>query len=72
MVKIRLARYGKKNNPFYRVVAVESARKNKGKALAILGHWHPQTDEVKIDKTEIKKWIDNGALVSPAVQKLMK
>ena len=72
MVKIRLARYGKKNNPYYRVVAVDSSRKNQGKALAVLGHWHPQNDEIKIDKEGIEKWVGNGAHISPAVTKLMK
>lgn len=71
MVKIRLARYGKKNNPVYRVVAIDHQNKNKGKALEVLGVWHPSADKVEIDKKGIEKWVKNGAQVSDAVKKLI-
>lgn len=71
MVKIRLARLGKKNNPFYRVVAVDSTKKLSGEFLAILGFWHPQKNTIKIDKKSIDEWVKKGAQVSMAVKKLM-
>ena len=72
MVTIRLSRLGKKNDPFYRIVAIEKSRKRAGKALANLGYWHPKKDDLKIKKNEIKKWVENGAQVSKAVLNLMK
>jgi len=72
MVKIRLARLGKKNNPFYRVVAVDSAKKLSGEFLAILGFWHPQQNTIKIDKKSINEWVKKGAQISPAVKELME
>lgn len=72
MVTIRLARGGKRNDPFYRIVAIESSRKRSGKALDILGHWHPRTKEKKVNKKGISEWVKNGAQVSDAVKSLLK
>jgi len=72
MVKIRLARHGKANDPFYRIVAIDSQNKRSGKALANLGYWHPKKSLIKVDKKGIEQWIKNGAQVSDAVKKLMK
>lgn len=70
MIKIRLARYGKKNDPFYRIVATEHTVKITGKPLEILGYWHPKKDIKKIDEKEALAWINKGATVSKAVEKL--
>lgn len=72
MVKIRLARLGKKNDPYYRVVAIDSHNKNLGSELAVLGFWHPKKNDLKIDKKAINEWVKKGAQVSAAVEKLMK
>jgi small subunit ribosomal protein S16 len=71
MVKVRLARHGKKNNPFYRIVAIDSTKKREGEALAILGFWHPQKGVIKIDKKAVLEWEKKGAEVSSAVKKLL-
>lgn len=71
MVKIRLARQGKTNDPFYRIVAIPSQRKLGGKALEILGYWHPKSDQKEVNKKGIQAWVKKGAQVSPRVQKLM-
>lgn len=71
MVTIRLARQGKKNDPFYRVVVVEKSRKVTGKPLAVVGFWHPRTGEKKMEKTQINEWVKKGAQISPAVSKLL-
>ena len=72
MVKIRLSRHGKRNDPFYRVVAIESQYKRGGTALEVLGHWHPRTNDKKIDKKAIEAWITKGAQASDAVRKLIE
>jgi small subunit ribosomal protein S16 len=71
MVKIRLSRLGKKNDPFYRVVAIDSQRRREGRAISILGYWHPKKDIKKIDSKTIKEWAKKGAQVSKAVEKLI-
>ena len=71
MVKIRLARWGKKNDPFYRIVAIDETRKVTGIPLAVLGFWNPREKKIEIDKKEVKNWVAKGAHISPAVEKLM-
>ncbi len=71
MVTIRLSRLGKRNDPFYRIVAIEKKRPREGKALANLGYWHPKKDDLEIKLDEIKKWVKKGAQVSKAVQDLI-
>ena len=71
MIKIRLSRGGVRNKPFYRIVAVDSKSKNRGKCLELVGHWQPSTGDKVIDKSKIEKWVKLGAQVSPAVGKLL-
>ncbi len=72
MVKIRLARYGRKNGPFYRVVAIDSTKKDSGKYLEILGFWNPANKELKVKSEELKVWVGKGAQISPTVKKLLE
>lgn len=71
MVKIRLSKVGRKNDPFYRIVAIDESKKNIGKPLSVLGYWYPKKDNKKINKKEIGEWVKNGAQVSDAVKKLL-
>lgn len=72
MVKIRLAKIGKKKDFTYRVVAIEHRSKNNGKALEILGRWHPKSGTIEIDKKRVQAWVDKGAQLSESVASLMK
>ena len=71
MVKIRLARGGTKNDPFYRIVAIDEKRKRGGKPIEILGYWHPAKKVKKIDPGRISHWKDLGAKTTNAVDKLL-
>lgn len=70
---IRLARRGKKNKPFYRVVVSEKARDLYGKSLEIVGHYSPTTPkkECVLDGERIRYWISKGAQASPSVYNLL-
>ncbi len=72
MIKIRLARGGVKNNPFYRIVAIDERRKRGGKPLDILGFWHPAKGIKKIDKKKIDTWVSQGAQITKAVKELLE
>ena len=72
MVKIRLSRSGVRNNPFYRIVAIEDKKGPKGQFLDIVGYWHPLKKTLKIDKKILEKWVKVGAKITPAVEKLLK
>jgi small subunit ribosomal protein S16 len=72
MVKIRLARMGRKKDPVYRIVAMSGERKRGGKMLEVLGYWQPRTEKVELKKEKIKAWEEKGAQVSAAVRKLIE
>lgn len=71
MVKIRLTKLGKRNDHFFRVIAIDESKKNGGEALEILGFWNPGTGDKKINKAAIATWVSKGAQISPAVTRLM-
>ena len=72
MIRIRLARGGAKNKPFYRIVAIEKHRKRGGKPLDRLVYHNPINKELKIDHDTLKFWQDKGAEVSSAVKRLLE
>ena len=72
MIRIRLARYGSKNNPFYRIVAIDKRRKNKGKPIDIIGYWHPQKGLKDVDSAKYNAWLKKGAIATPSVEKILK
>lgn len=72
MIKIRLAKIGKKKDFTYRVVAIEHRSKNNGEALEVLGRWHPKSGLIEIDKKAVQAWVEKGAQMSESVASLMK
>lgn len=62
MVKIRLSRQGRKGQPHYIIVAIDSRRKRDSKAfLENLGFYNPFSKETKLNKQRFENWIKNGA-----------
>ena len=74
MLMIRLARFGAKKKPFYRVVVIEKERARNGRALEVIGHYNPLTHPAKIDlkHDRIEHWTKNGAQLSDTVARLVK
>ena len=62
-VKIRLQRHGKKQKPFYWVVAADARAKRDGKYLEKIGTYNPNTNPatVELDLDSAVKWLHNGA-----------
>lgn len=72
-VRIRLARVGKKNVPFYRIVAIDGRKKRDGAFLENLGTYDPLKGVlVQFHVERINDWISKGAIPSDAVKKLQK
>ncbi len=72
-VKIRLSRFGKKDKPSYRLVAIEKNNKRDGKALEVLGYYDPTTSvpKVEVNRARLEFWLDKGAKPSLVVQKIL-
>ena len=62
-VKIRLQRHGKKQKPFYWIVAADARSKRDGKFLDKIGTYNPNTNPATIDLNvdSAVQWLHNGA-----------
>lgn len=64
MVKIRLARRGKKNAAYYHIVVVDSRKKLNGAVLATIGSYNPALKgaaKVKLERVQYDAWLAKGA-----------
>jgi small subunit ribosomal protein S16 len=74
MLMIRLARFGAKKKPFYRVVVIEKERARDSRNLEVVGHYDPlsKPETVKLVHDRIDHWVKNGAQMSETVARLVK
>ena len=71
MLKIRLARHGRKNLPFYRIVLTEHTRPAQSGYKLVLGWFNPIAHEMDANLDEIKLWLSKWAQLSERVAKLL-
>lgn len=72
MLKIKLARFGKKGQPHYRIVVTEARSKRDGKYTALLGQYAPtMTPKILVlDTKAYDEWVSKGAQPTPTVAAL--
>jgi len=65
---------GKKNRPFYRLVAIDARSQRDGRAVEYLGHYDPLKEEnaVVINRERVVYWLDKGAQPSDTVAKILR
>jgi len=61
LLRIRLARTGKKKQASYRVVVADRQRAVTSKFVEILGWYNPHSKEIVIDKAKVEGWLEKGA-----------
>lgn len=72
-VRLRLALFGKKHAPVFRIVAIDSRKMRDGRYLENLGTYNPVTGEyVQFHVDRIDEWLKKGAVPSDSVKKLYK
>lgn len=73
MLMIRLARFGAKKKPFYRVVVIEKERARDSRNLEVVGHYDPLMSPamVQLNHERIDYWTKNGAQPSETVARLL-
>ena len=73
-VRIRLARYGSKKRPFYRIVAADSQCRRDGRFLETLGTYNPAHNpaEIKLKLDRYEHWTAQGAKPSETVASLVR
>jgi small subunit ribosomal protein S16 len=71
---IRLARFGARKQPYYRVVVIEKDRARNGRSVEVVGTYNPRTSPASVDlKLErIEYWKGKGAQPSDRVAKLLR
>ena len=74
MIMIRLARFGAKKKPSYRVVVIDKERARNSRSVEVVGFYNPITQPmtVKLEHDRIEHWIKNGAQPSETVARLIK
>lgn len=73
-VRLRLRRMGKKKQPFYRIVAIDSRVARDGKYLENLGNYNPikNPHELTVHVDRALYWLQNGAQPSDTVRSLFR
>lgn len=72
MLKLRLQRVGRKNDPSFRVVVTESQNGPKsGNFLEILGSYDARQGVPQLKGDRIKHWLSKGALASDTVHNML-
>jgi small subunit ribosomal protein S16 len=74
MLMIRLARFGAKKKPTYRVVVIEKERARDSRAVEVVGTYNPvaKPAAVNLNHDRIAHWLKNGARPSDTVERLLK
>ena len=73
-VKIRLTRLGKKKQPTYRVVVIDSRKQRDGEYIEQVGFYDPRQDPsvVEINNERALYWLHTGAQPTERAQKLLE
>ena len=73
-VKIRLARYGSKKKPFYRIVVADERYPRDGRFIENVGTYDTLKDPVVVtlDRDKIKSWYSKGARPTKVVEDLLR
>lgn len=74
MLMIRLARFGAKKKPTYRVVVIEKERARNSRAVEVVGFYNPVASPAQLDlkHDRISHWLKSGAQPSDTVARLLK
>ncbi len=72
-VKLRLARFGAKKKPYYRIVAADSRARRDGRFLEQIGSYDPRHEPTKVTLVDdrVKYWLSVGAKPTATVQTLI-
>ncbi|KIW04700.1 ribosomal protein S16, mitochondrial [Verruconis gallopava] len=82
VLRIRLARFGKTNDPFYNIVVAHARTARNSKPLEVLGTYNPVAirpidptqkpyKDIKLDISRAKYWIGVGAQPSDTAWRLL-
>nr|YP_063546.1 30S ribosomal protein S16 [Gracilaria tenuistipitata var. liui]Q6B914.1 RecName: Full=Small ribosomal subunit protein bS16c; AltName: Full=30S ribosomal protein S16, chloroplastic [Gracilaria tenuistipitata var. liui]AAT79621.1 30S ribosomal protein S16 [Gracilaria tenuistipitata var. liui] len=71
MLKIRLKRFGRKRQPSYRIIVIDSRKPRDGRPIEEIGFYSPLNNKSKINLIQVKKRIYQGAQPTKKVQQII-
>lgn len=73
-LRIRLARFGAKKRPYYRIVVTNNESPRDGKFLEIVGSYDPNQDPAAVTVKDelLALWLGRGATLTDTVASLLK
>lgn len=72
MLKLRLKRCGRKKQPFYKIVVMNSSSRRDGYAIEELGFFNPLNKTFKINKGRIISRLKQGVQPTETIINLLK
>ncbi len=72
MLKLRLKRFGKKREPSYRIIAIESKSRREARPLEELGFYNPRTKETVLKTASLLKWLRYGATPTDTLGSILR
>ena len=73
MVKLRLAKQGRKKLPIYKIVAADARNKRDGRFIEALGQYRPQNEsgKVQLNEDRIMYWLGVGAQPTDTMRSIL-
>jgi len=73
-VKIKLTRLGKIRNPQYRIAVADSRTRREGRAIEVIGRYHPKEEPslIEVDSERAQYWLSVGAQPTDPVRKILE
>ena len=73
-VKIRLARRGRRKNPYYHIVVADSRAPRDGKFIENIGYYNPMTSpaSIEVDQDKALEWLNKGAQPTDTARAILK
>jgi len=73
VLAIRLARFGKKKQPFYRIVVLDKRKPRNGRTVEIVGTYDPLKNPalIQLNAERVKYWLSVGAQPSDTVRSFL-
>jgi small subunit ribosomal protein S16 len=74
VLMIRLARFGARKQPYYRIVVIEKDRARNGRPVEVVGTYNPRTDppSIELKRDRVDHWVSKGAKLSERVGKIVQ
>jgi len=71
-----MKRMGRRNRPFFRIVAIEASRRRDGREIEGLGTYDPlvadDEKQVVLNRERVRHWLSCGAQPSETVASILK